>query len=187
MSTVWRCRVCEGVNRGGRTCDTCGATVAPREALRTAVRTRLPNATRHAPPPVPATPRRRELRQLPSPEEMSLMDPYDLFTAPDGIEIRPMPGGCLVSIGPRRNRPTRRTRVRPTGAPPEIPRASTGRTSSSRSPASSSDRNVLRLPADGSLGAIPQLAQLVEAAQDRGALPVRVLEGRGQGRIWERG
>jgi hypothetical protein len=105
MSAVWRCPVCEGVNRGGRTCSTCGATVPPGEPLREAVRTRLPSSTRHVPPPVPPTPRRRQLRELPSPEQLIDIDPHDLFAPRDGVEIRPMPGGCLVSFAPRRGNP----------------------------------------------------------------------------------
>lgn len=105
MSTIWRCRVCEGVNRGGRTCAPCGAEVPHGELLRAAVRTRLPSTTQQVPPPVPPTLRRRELRRLPSPEEeRNLTDPYDLFADLDGVDIRPMPGGCLVSLGPRRDR-----------------------------------------------------------------------------------
>jgi hypothetical protein len=100
MSAIWRCPVCEGVNRGGRTCSACGATVPPGEPLRAAVRTRLPSAA-HAPPPVPRTPRRRQLRELSSPEELIRMDPHDLFAARDSVDIRPLPGGCLVSFVPR--------------------------------------------------------------------------------------
>ena len=29
MSAVWRCRICEGVNQGGRICGTCGTVVPP--------------------------------------------------------------------------------------------------------------------------------------------------------------
>lgn len=109
MSAVWRCRVCEAVNRGGRTCTTCGAVVPPGETVRAAVRTRTPGGARRArPAPVPPTPRRRDLRELPSPEEMVLMDPFGLFAGPDDeIGFRPVPGGCLYSAGPRRRRPRR--------------------------------------------------------------------------------
>jgi hypothetical protein len=103
MSAVWRCPVCEGVNRGGRTCSTCGATVPPGEPLRAAVRTRLPSTTtEHVPLPVPPTPRRRQLRELPPPEELIRMAPHDLFAPREGVEVRPLPGGCLVSFAPRR-------------------------------------------------------------------------------------
>lgn len=100
MSAVWRCRVCEGVNQGGRTCATCGGEVPAGENLRAAVRTRLPSTVEPVPPPVPPTARRRELRDMPSMEELTRLDPYELM-APDGVDIRPMPGGCLVSLAPR--------------------------------------------------------------------------------------
>ena len=45
--SVWRCRVCEGVNQGGRVCATCGTQVPPGEPLRAAVRSRLPRADHH--------------------------------------------------------------------------------------------------------------------------------------------
>jgi hypothetical protein len=60
-----------------------------------------PRGLSYAPPPVPPTPRRRQLRELPSPEELIRMDPRDLFSARD-LDIRPLPGGCLVSFVPRR-------------------------------------------------------------------------------------
>ena len=95
--TVWRCRVCEGVNQGGRVCSTCGTAVPPGERLRAAVRTRLPpRAEPVAPPPVPPTPHRRELRNLPTPEEMSFANRDGMFSSFDNIDIRPLPGGCLV-------------------------------------------------------------------------------------------
>lgn len=102
MSAVWRCRVCEGVNQGGRTCAVCGAEVPPGEKLRTAVRTRIPKASETVPPPVPPTPRRRELRDVPTPEELTALGPADLFGSLSDVDIRPMPGGCLVSVVPRR-------------------------------------------------------------------------------------
>jgi hypothetical protein len=40
---------------------------------------------------------------MPPPEELVLVDPYDLFD-PDGVDIRPLPGGCLVSMAPRPRR-----------------------------------------------------------------------------------
>ena len=103
--TVWRCRVCEGVNQGGRVCTTCGTAVPPGEPLRAAVRTRLPPRTEPvAPPPVPPTPHRRELRSLPTPEEMTFVNRDRLFSDFNDIDITPLPGGCLVSFGPRRSR-----------------------------------------------------------------------------------
>ena len=104
MSAVWRCRVCEAVNQGGRICATCGAVVPHGETLRAAVRTRLPSDVEPAPPPVPPTPRPRELRQLPSPQELSHAEPDDLFDTSKDFHVTPLPGGCLVSFSPRRNR-----------------------------------------------------------------------------------
>ena len=104
MSGVWRCRVCEGVNQGGRTCATCGAVVPVGEPVRAAVRTRIPTTTRSAPPPVPPTPRRRDLDELPTLEELLLGDPRDLFSPGGRLEVTPLPGGCLVSPMPRRRR-----------------------------------------------------------------------------------
>jgi len=102
--SVWRCRVCEGVNQGGRVCGTCGTEVPVGEPLRTAVRTRLPPKPAAAPPPVPPTVTRRELRTIPSPEELSRVDPDGEFSSYDGFTILPMPGGCLVSFGPKGRR-----------------------------------------------------------------------------------
>ena len=36
MIGIWRCRVCEGVNQGGRVCATCGTEVPHGEPLRAA-------------------------------------------------------------------------------------------------------------------------------------------------------
>ncbi len=104
MSAIWRCPVCEGVNRGGRTCAACGAVMPYGEPLRTAVRTRLPSATKPVPAPVPPTPPRRELQELPTPEEMSRVDPDRLLTSPSDFKVTPLPGGCLVSFVPRQYR-----------------------------------------------------------------------------------
>jgi hypothetical protein len=99
--TVWRCRVCEGVNTSGRTCAICGAEVPPGEVLRSAVRTRVPKVTGPAPPPVPPTLRRRERRDVPTLDELRPLTPADLFASMDDIDVRPMPGGCLVSMAPK--------------------------------------------------------------------------------------
>ena len=104
MSAVWRCPVCEGVNQGGRTCTTCGAIMPHGQPLRAAVRSRLPSAGEPAPPPVPPTPRRRELRELPTPDELRLVEPDDLLSSDSGFRMVPLPGGCLVSFAPRRSR-----------------------------------------------------------------------------------
>ena len=102
---IWRCRVCEGVNQGGRVCMTCGTAVPPGEPLREAVRTRLPSRTPPvAPPPVPPTPRRRELRSVPTPAEMTFVNRDRAFSDFNDIDITPLPGGCLVTLGPRRDR-----------------------------------------------------------------------------------
>ena len=107
MSGVWRCRVCEGVNQGGRTCATCGAVVPAGEPVRAAVRTRIPSTVRRVPPPpppVPPTPRRRELDELPTLEDLLMGDPEDLFAPGGRLELTPLPGGCLVSPMPTRRR-----------------------------------------------------------------------------------
>lgn len=102
MSGVWRCRVCEGVNQGGRVCSTCGVEVPRGEPLRAAVRTRLPSQLEPAPPPVPPTMDRRELRAIPTPDELGRFDPDGHISSYEGLDITPLPGGCLVSFGPRR-------------------------------------------------------------------------------------
>ena len=50
---------------------------------------------------VPPTPRRRELRELPTPEELSHVDPDHLLTSSQDFRVTPLPGGCLVSFVPR--------------------------------------------------------------------------------------
>lgn len=102
--SVWRCRVCEGVNDGGRVCGTCGTEVPVGEPLRAAVRTRLPPKPAAASPPVPPTATRRQLRATPSPEDLSRIDPDGEFATFDGLDIVPLPGGCLVSFAPRDRR-----------------------------------------------------------------------------------
>lgn len=108
MSAVWRCRMCEGVNRGGRVCATCGAEVPRGEPLRAAIRTVTPSsiepATPPAPPPVPPSTSRRHLRTMPAPEEIHPVDSEDPLDFDTGFDIRPLPGGCLVSFSPRRSR-----------------------------------------------------------------------------------
>ena len=126
MSAVWRCRLCEGVNRGGRVCATCGAEVPRGEPLRAAIRTITPSTFQPAtppptpppptppsswpappwaaPPPVPPSMSRRELRTLPAPEEIHPVDSEDSLDFDNAFDIRPLPGGCLVTLGPRRPR-----------------------------------------------------------------------------------
>lgn len=102
--SVWRCRVCEGVNQGGRVCATCGAEVPRGEPVRAAVRTRLPSTLEPAPSPVPPTATRNELREMPTPDELSRLDPYEMYNAENGFDITPLPGGCLFTFGPKRFR-----------------------------------------------------------------------------------
>jgi hypothetical protein len=102
---VWRCRVCEAVNQGGRTCTSCGAVVPAGEPLRAAVRTRIPStAPAEVPAPVPPTPTRRELRDLPTMEDILRSDPSALFMPGTRMEITPIPGGCLMGPVPVRRR-----------------------------------------------------------------------------------
>ena len=104
LGPVWRCRVCEGVNRSGRVCATCGTEVPIGEPLRAAVRTIKPSSTRPAaPPPVPPDPSRQDLRTHPIPEEIYPVDSDDHLDFDNGFEIHPMPGGCMITSGPRRS------------------------------------------------------------------------------------
>lgn len=103
LGPVWRCRVCEGVNRSGRVCTTCGVEVPVAEPLRAAVRTVSPASTRPAvPPPVPPNPTRRELRTQPIPEAIRPVDSDGPLDFDNGFDVMPLPGGCLVSFGPGR-------------------------------------------------------------------------------------
>ena len=101
LGPVWRCRLCEGVNRTGRVCATCGAEVPLGEPLRAAVRTMKPSSTRPAaPPPVPPDPTRRELRDYPIPEEIHPVSSDDRLDFENAFEIRPLPGGCMINFSP---------------------------------------------------------------------------------------
>lgn len=105
LGPIWRCRVCEGVNRNGRLCATCGAEVPVGEPLRAAIRTVNPGRTRPlTPPPVPPNPTRQQLRTYPVPEEIHPVESDDRLDFDNGFNILPMPGGCLVAFGPRGNR-----------------------------------------------------------------------------------
>lgn len=99
--SIWRCRVCEGVNQGGRVCATCGTEVPVGEPLRAAVRTRLPPKPAAAPPAVPPTRSRRQLRSVPTPQDLGRVDPDGDFAGYNGFNLVPLPGGCLVSFGPK--------------------------------------------------------------------------------------
>ena len=100
--SVWRCRVCEGVNHGGRVCATCGAAVPPGEPLRAAVRTRLPARTEPQPRRRCRRPRGAGAAQLPTPEQIRFANRDEAYSSFDDIDITPLPGGCLVSFGPGR-------------------------------------------------------------------------------------
>jgi len=49
---------------------------------------------------------RRDLRTLPAPEEIHPVDSVDPLTFDNGFDIRPLPGGCLLTFSPR---PARRS------------------------------------------------------------------------------
>ncbi len=101
VTVIWRCRVCEGVNQGGRVCATCGTEVPRGEPIRAAIRTRLPSKLEPAPPPIPPMARRRDLRTMPTPADLNRIEPEGDFSAFDGLKIVPLPGGCLVLGGGR--------------------------------------------------------------------------------------
>ena len=91
-----------GLNRTGRVCATCGADVPVGEPLRAAVRAIKPSTNYPAtPPPVPPNPTRRELRTYPIPEEINPVESDERLDFDTGFDIRPMPGGCLIKLGPR--------------------------------------------------------------------------------------
>lgn len=97
MTALWQCAVCETVNQGGRTCTACGAAMTRRSAAASTVRARLAPV----PMPPPATtplsePVRRAINREPILEEEDWV--YD----ESDLRVVPMPGGCLVTGGPRR-------------------------------------------------------------------------------------
>ena len=96
MNALWQCAVCETVNNGGRSCTACGAAMTRRSAAVTAVRSRIAQA----PPPPPADaplpePVRRAINREPVDEDEW---PYD----DSSFTMTPLPGGCLITAGPRR-------------------------------------------------------------------------------------
>jgi hypothetical protein len=98
VNGTWRCGVCETVNHGGRTCVACGADLTRRSTAATAVRTRL--SPRIPPPPAPAPlpePVRRAIDRDPVPEDEWVEVEYD----EPRMSVLPIPGGCLISSGPR--------------------------------------------------------------------------------------
>ena len=72
IAEVWRCPVCEGVNRGGRTCATCGETLPEGYTPVDVGRPLPPSASTTAPKVVrpPSAPR------TPSPEEIFGSNPF---------------------------------------------------------------------------------------------------------------
>ena len=98
MTGTWQCGVCETVNHGGRTCSACGADLTRRSTVATSVRTRLTPSM--PPPPAPAP--------LPEPVERAINrhpvadDEWAEYEVENGYEVTPIPGGCLVSVGPKR-------------------------------------------------------------------------------------
>jgi hypothetical protein len=53
---------------------------------------------------VPPSASRRELRDLPAPEEIWPVYSEEPLSFDNGFDIRPLPGGCLFSFGPHRDR-----------------------------------------------------------------------------------
>ena len=102
---VWRCAVCEGVNHGGRTCATCGAALTRRSALATAARGRFESPL--APPPTESLP--DPLRRAINREPIGEHELVHFETEPR-FDVVPLPGGCLVSVGPGGRRRRRRGR-----------------------------------------------------------------------------
>jgi hypothetical protein len=99
MNTIWRCSVCEAVNKGGRECAACGAVMTRRSATTTAVRGRV------APVPMPPDPQ----EPLPPPVQEAINRepvieeewPYDDELS---FKMLPVPGGCVVVRTPRGRR-----------------------------------------------------------------------------------
>lgn len=101
MSTMWRCRVCEGVNSGSNTCATCGAVAFRPDPIRTRVRTRVAEGLARV--PVPRSPSVRRRPPVPVDPPLEYSDDAASFERPR-IRVLPLPGGCLFSVGPRRRR-----------------------------------------------------------------------------------
>lgn len=98
MKAVWVCGVCETVNSGGRTCSACGADLTRRSTVATAVRARLAPPVPPPPPPAPLPePVRRAVSREPVPDEE-----WEEYETGPRINMLPIPGGCLFSVGPRR-------------------------------------------------------------------------------------
>jgi hypothetical protein len=99
VNALWRCSVCETVNRGGLECSACGAVMTRRSAAVNAVRGRVapvpppPDPQEPLPPPV-----RRAINREPVVEEEW---PYDEEMS---YKMVPVPGGCVMVGTPRRTR-----------------------------------------------------------------------------------
>lgn len=95
MNTAWQCAVCEAVNYVGRECTACGATLTRRSTVATSVRGRL---TPTPPPPPPPAPLPRPVERAINREPVPAEEWEEIET---GYSVVPIPGGCLVSMGPR--------------------------------------------------------------------------------------
>jgi hypothetical protein len=94
---MWTCAICETVNTGGQTCSACGARMTRRSAVTTSVRRRLTEPPAAVEEPLPE-PVRRAINREPVAEE-----DWD-YRPGRSIDVRPLPGGCLFVVGPRRHR-----------------------------------------------------------------------------------
>ena len=92
---MWTCAVCETVNPGGRTCNACGAQLTRRAAVTTTVRGGLPTPLPPVLPPLPEPVQRAINREPIPPEE------WEAYEAENRLDVRPIPGGCLLVFGPR--------------------------------------------------------------------------------------
>lgn len=98
MKAPWQCGVCETVNHGGTTCSACGASLTLRSRVATSIQDRLTPPVPEPPPPSPLPdPVKRAINREPVPdEELAAYEPEM------GYSVTPIPGGCLVAMGPRR-------------------------------------------------------------------------------------
>lgn len=98
MKAPWQCGVCETVNHGGATCSACGASLSLRSKVATSIQHRLTPAVSEPAVPVPLPdPVRRAINREPVPTEE-----WEEFMPTGGYSVTPIPGGCLVALGPRR-------------------------------------------------------------------------------------
>ncbi len=98
MKAPWQCGVCETVNHGVVTCTACGAGLTFRSRVATSIQNRLTPAVPEplVPAPLPE-PVRRAINREPVPAEE-----WEEFAPAGGYSVTPIPGGCLVALGPRR-------------------------------------------------------------------------------------